>query len=384
MLFIMKFDRIAKAQVLDYLRPGKVVVILGPRRVGKTFLIRQILAETDEPHVLLNGENVATRELFARRSTVALSKMLRGTKFLVIDEAQKIPDIGNALKLMIDTIEGLKILITGSSAFDVENYTGEPLTGRKMTFKMFSIAEQELVPMLDPIEQVDQLHNSLIFGNYPELLQLTTERARFLYLRELLNSYLLKDILTFESIKNSDKIIDLLRLVAFQVGSEVRLSELANALRISRNTVEKYLDLLTKVFIITRVGGFSRNLRKEVTKSSRYYFLDNGIRNILIGNLDGVHLRNDMGILWENYMVSERIKYQQYNYMLVYNYFWRTYDQQEIDWVEDRSGRLHGYEFKWNPRKQPKPPAAWRKAYPDASFEVINPTNYTEWLLPKV
>ena len=191
MLFIMKFDRIAKAQVLDYLRPGKVVVILGPRRVGKTFLIRQILAETDEPHVLLNGENVATRELFARRSTVALSKMLRGTKFLVIDEAQKIPDIGNALKLMIDTIEGLKILITGSSAFDVENYTGEPLTGRKMTFKMFSIAEQELVPMLDPIEQVDQLHNSLIFGNYPELLQLTTERARFLYLRELLNSYLL-------------------------------------------------------------------------------------------------------------------------------------------------------------------------------------------------
>ena len=379
----MKFDRIAKAQVLDYLRPGKVVVILGPRRVGKTFLIQQILAETDEPHVLLNGENVATRELFTRRSTVALSKMLRGTKFLVIDEAQKIPDIGNALKLMIDTIEGLKILITGSSAFDVENYTGEPLTGRKMTFKMFSIAEQELAPMLDPIEQVDQLHNSLIFGNYPELLQLTTERARFLYLRELLNSYLLKDILTFESIKNSDKIIDLLRLVAFQVGSEVSLSELANALRISRNTVEKYLDLLTKVFIITRVGGFSRNLRKEVTKSSRYYFLDNGIRNILIGNLDGVHQRNDMGILWENYMVSERIKYQQYNYILVYNYFWRTYDQQEIDWVEDRSGRLHGYEFKWNPRKQVRPPAAWTKAYPDASFEVISPTNYTKWLLPK-
>ena len=379
----MKFDRIAKAQVLDYLRPGKVVVILGPRRVGKTFLIQQILAETDEPHVLLNGENVATRELFTRRSTVALSKMLRGTKFLVIDEAQKIPDIGNALKLMIDTIEGLKILITGSSAFDVENYTGEPLTGRKMTFKMFSIAEQELAPMLDPIEQVDQLHNSLIFGNYPELLQLTTERARFLYLRELLNSYLLKDILTFESIKNSDKIIDLLRLIAFQVGSEVSLSELANALRISRNTVEKYLDLLTKVFIITRVGGFSRNLRKEVTKSSRYYFLDNGIRNILIGNLDGVHQRNDMGILWENYMVSERIKYQQYNYILVYNYFWRTYDQQEIDWVEDRSGRLHGYEFKWNPRKQVRPPAAWTKAYPDASFEVISPTNYTKWLLPK-
>ena len=378
----MQFDRIAKAQVLDYLRPGKVVVILGPRRVGKTYLIQQILGETDEPHVLLNGEDVATRELFARRSVVALSKLLQGTKFLVIDEAQKIPDIGNALKLMIDTIEGLKILITGSSAFDVENNTGEPLTGRKMTFKMFSIAEQELIPMIDPVAQVDQLHTSLIYGNYPELLQLKTDRERFLYLRELLNSYLLKDILTFESIKNSDKIIDLLRLVAFQVGSELRLSELSNALRISRNTVEKYLDLLTKVFIITRVGALSRNLRKEVAKSSRYYFLDNGIRNILIGNLNEVHLRNDMGILWENYMVSERIKYQQYNYVLVYNYFWRTYDQQEIDWVEDRGGRLYGYEFKWNARKKARPPAAWNKSYPDASFKVVNPDNYTEWLLP--
>ncbi|MEL7221212.1 MAG: ATP-binding protein, partial [Bacteroidota bacterium] len=331
-------------------------------------------------YVLLNGEDIATRELFIRRSKIALERMLNGNSFLIIDEAQKIPDIGNSLKLMVDTIDGLKILITGSSAFDVENYTGEPLTGRKMTFKLYSISEQELSKVTPIINRVDQLHSSLIYGNYPELLQMTTNEEKHLYLRELLNSYLLKDILTFETIQNSDKIINLLRLIAFQVGSEVSIPELSKSLQISRNTVDKYLDLLTKVFIITKVGGFSRNMRKEVNKSNKYYFLDNGIRNILIGNLNPIHLRNDMGILWENYMVSERIKFQNYNHMLVYNYFWRTYDQQEIDWIEDRGGQLYGYEFKWNSSKKVKAPGGWSRAYPEAEFNIINPDNYWEWL----
>jgi len=375
-----QFPRIIKGQVEKYLRPNKVVVLLGPRRVGKTFLIQKILSETKEPYVLLNGEDIATRELFVRRSKIALEKMLNGNNFLIIDEAQKIPDIGNALKLMVDTIDGLKVLITGSSAFDVENHTGEPLTGRKMTFKLYSISEQELSKVNPVINRVDQLHSSLIYGNYPELLQMNTNEEKHLYLRELLNSYLLKDILTFETIQNSDKIIDLLRLIAFQVGSEVSIPELSKSLQISRNTVDKYLDLLTKVFIITKIGGFSRNMRKEVNKSNKYYFLDNGIRNILIGNLNPIHLRNDMGILWENYMVSERVKFQNYNHMLVYNYFWRTYDQQEIDWIEDRGGQLYGYEFKWNSKKKVKAPGGWSKAYSDAEFEVISPDNYFEWL----
>lgn len=374
------YPRIVKAQVEKYLRPNKVVVLLGPRRVGKTFLIQQILSETNEPYVLLNGEDIATRELFSRRSKIALEKIVSGKNFLIIDEAQKIPDIGNALKLMVDEIEGLKILVTGSSAFDVENYTGEPLTGRKMTFKLYSISEQELSKVNPLINKVDQLHSSLIYGNYPELLQMTTDEEKHLYLRELLHSYLLKDILTFETIQNSNKIIDLLRLIAFQTGSEIGIPELSKTLQISRNTVDKYLDLLTKVFVITKVGGFSRNLRKEVTKSSMYYFLDNGIRNILIGNLNPIQLRNDMGILWENYMVSERVKFQSYSNMLVYNYFWRTYDQQEIDWIEDRGGQLHAYEFKWNPKKKVKVPVAWKSAYPDASFSVVNPDTYSEWL----
>ncbi|MEZ4827786.1 MAG: ATP-binding protein [Bacteroidia bacterium] len=372
--------RKVEAQVKTYLKPNKVVVILGPRRVGKTVLIQKITSETTEPYLLLNGEDFGTRELFQRRSIKALTHILDGKKFLIIDEAQKIPDIGHALKLMVDEIPGLKVLITGSSAFDVENYTGEPLTGRKMTFKLFGISEGELSPLESATEKKDNLHERLIYGNYPELLQLETQTEKHLYLRELVNSYLLKDILTFETIRNSDKIIDLLRLVAFQVGSEVKIPELSKSLQMSRNTIDKYLDLLTKVFILYKVGGFSRNLRKEVNKSSRYYFLDNGIRNVLIGNLSPLNLRNDQGALWENYMISERIKFQNYNNMLVYNYFWRTYDQQEIDWVEDRGGKLYGYEFKWNPGKGVKVPGGWSSTYPDAEFHVIHPENYQEWV----
>ena len=377
----MKFiPRIIESHVKEFLRPNKVVVILGPRRVGKTVLIEKIISELTEPYLLLNGEDIATRELFVRRSISSLESILEGKKLLIIDEAQKIPDIGNALKLMVDEISELKVLITGSSAFDVENYTGEPLTGRKMTFKLFGISEEELNGTEKIIDQKDSLHVRLLYGNYPELLQLETLREKHLYLRELVNSYLLKDILTFETIRNSDKIIDLLRLIAFQVGSEVSIPELSNSLQMSRNTVEKYLDLLTKVFIIYKVGGFSRNLRKEVNKSSRYYFLDNGVRNILIGNLNPINLRNDMGILWENYMVGERIKFQNYNDMLVYNYFWRTYDQQEIDWVEDRGGILYGYEFKWNPKRKAKEPVLWKRTYENAAFHVVNNENYVSWV----
>lgn len=380
MAIMLIIPRLVEQQISKYLKPNKVVVLLGSRRVGKTFLLRKFLSETKEPYVLLNGEDVGTKELFARRSISALSQIVDNKKLLVIDEAQKIPDIGNALKLMVDEIKGLKILITGSSAFDIENYTGEPLTGRKMTFKLFAIAEQELTNLESPLEKSDRLYDRLIFGNYPELLQLETQEEKVLYLRDLVNSYLLKDILTFETIRNSDKIIDLLRLIAFQVGSEVKVSELANALQISRNTVDKYLDLLTKVFIIHKLNGFSRNLRKEVNKSSKYYFLDNGIRNTLVGNLNAIPLRNDMDLLWENYMVSERLKYQSYANLLVYNYFWRTYDQQAIDWVEDRGGQLHAYEFKWNAKKTPKAPGGWQANYPEAYFEVITPENYKKWL----
>ena len=220
----------------------------------------------------------------------------------------------------------------------------------------------------------------MVYGNYPELLHIPNNAEKADYLQEILNAYLLKDILTFENIKNSAKVFNLLRLIAYQVGSEVSYQELGQQLSISKNTVERYLDLLTKVFVLHKLEGFSRNMRKEVTKSSKWYFFDNGIRNVLIANLSTVGNRDDVGALWENYIISERIKHQHYRRMLVNNYFWRTYDQQEIDWVEEREGKLFGYEMKWNPKKQPKAPASWQKAYPDASFEVITPGNYMEWI----
>ncbi len=372
--------RTIKPFVQESLVPNKVVVLLGPRRVGKTVLINQILDETTDPYLLLNGEDIATRELFTRRSVENFLQLLDGKLLLIIDEAQKIPDIGRSLKLMIDEIPGLRVLITGSSAFDVENYTGEPLTGRKFTYYLHALADSEYDQIHPLLIRKDKLHERLVYGNYPELLQLTTKVQKNRYLNDLVSSYLLKDILAFEQIKNSDKIVSLLRLLAFQVGSLVSTTEIGQQLGMSGNTVSKYLDLLSKVFIIHRVGGFSRNLRKEVTKTSRWYFFDNGIRNILVANVNPLALRNDVGQLWENYAISERIKLQQYSGMIVNNYFWRTYDQQEIDWVEERGGKLYGYEFKWNTRKQPSAPKGWQSNYPEAEFTVISPDNYADWI----
>lgn len=377
---IVYVDRVIKNQILESLIPNKVVVLLGPRRVGKTILIQQIIDEIEEPYLLMSGEDIRVLELLKRRSTQNYVNLLQGKKLLIIDEAQKIPDIGNILKLMVDQINGLKIIVTGSSAFDMNNYMGEPLTGRKITYNLFALSEQELDQVETILEKRDNLHHRLIYGNYPELLHLKDNEKREEYLREILSSYLLKDILAFENIRNADKIFDLLRLISYQIGGEVSIQELGNQLDMSKNTVDKYLDLLSKVFVLHKINGFSKNLRKEVTKNSRWYFYDNGLRNAVIANLNPIGLRQDVGMLWENYIISERIKYQRYAKMLVNNYFWRTYDQQEIDWVEERGGKLYGYEFKWNPSKKVKIPAAWKKSYEKAEFEVINPDNYLEWI----
>ena len=373
-------ERSIEERLLNSLTPNKVVVLLGPRRTGKTILIKKLKSKLKEPFSLWNGEDFNVQEQLSRRSTSQYRSLLGSRKMLIIDEAQKIPDIGNKLKLMVDEIEDLKILVTGSSAFDINNAIGEPLTGRKKTLYLFPVSEQEYQQLEEPIDRIGNLRNRLIFGNYPELLHLPDREDKIEYLQELVQSYLLKDILAFENIRNSGKILLLLKLVSFQVGSEVSYQELGNQLGISKNTVEKYLNLLTKVFVLFKVGGFSRNLRKEITKSSKWYFYDNGLRNAIIANLSPLELRNDHGLLWENYIISERIKYQAYARMLVNNHFWRTYDQQEIDWVEDREGKLFAYEMKWNHQKRVRVPAAWRKAYPDATFQAITPQNYFPWI----
>ncbi len=365
--------------ILKKLQPNKVVILYGARRVGKTMLVNEILAKVNEPILRLNGDDINVHDKLSIRSIENYKQILGTCKLLYIDEAQKIPEIGLKLKLMIDEIEGLRIIISGSSSFDIHKNAGEPLTGRKYTFTLYTLSENEYTQVENNINKIDKIQERLVFGNYPELLHLPDRQDKVDYLNEMISSYLLKDILVYEHIKNSQKIFNLLRLIAFQIGGEVSLQELGIQLGISKNTVEKYLDLLSKVFILHKVEGFSRNLRKEITKNSRWYFLDNGIRNAVIANFNPLQARNDIGALWENYMISERLKYQEYRRISSNNYFWRTYEQQEIDWVEERDGSLFGYEFKWKEEKI-KIPTQWKSAYPDASFELININNFSEWL----
>jgi predicted AAA+ superfamily ATPase len=365
--------------ILKKLQPNKVVILSGARRVGKTMLVKEILATVNEPILRLNGDDINVHDKLSIRSIENYKQILGTYKLLYIDEAQKIPEIGLKLKLMIDEIEGLRIIISGSSSFDIHKNAREPLTGRKYTFTLYTLSENEYTQIENNINKMDKVRERLVFGNYPELLHLPDRQDKVDYLNEMISSYLLKDILVYEHIKNSQKIFNLLRLIAFQIGGEVSLQELGIQLGISKNTVEKYLDLLSKVFILHKVEGFSRNLRKEITKNSRWYFLDNGIRNAVIANFNPLHARNDIGALWENYMISERLKYQEYKRISSNNYFWRTYEQQEIDWVEERDGSLFGYEFKWKEEKV-KIPTQWKSAYPDASFELININNFSEWL----
>lgn len=365
-------------RIINKLKNNKVIVLLGARRVGKTVLLKQLISKISTDYVIFNGEDINVKELFKTQTIQNFRNLLGSKRLLIIDEAQNIENIGQKLKLMVDEIDDLNIIITGSSAFDISNKTGEPLTGRKYTFNLYPFSESEYNQIEDIIQKPDNLKHRLVFGNYPELIHLNDNKEKKEYLSEVVNSYLLKDILAFENIRNSSKVMNLLRLIAWQVGSEVSYNELGKKLGISKNTVEKYLDLLSKVFILYKVEGFSRNLRKEIVKSSKWYFFDNGIRNTIIANLQNLEFRNDIGILWENYILSERKKYQSNNGIIVNNYFWRTYNGQEIDWIEERDGNLFAYEVKWS--KLAKIPSAWKQAYPDSVFEVINKDNYINWI----
>lgn len=343
-------------------------------------LLRQIQEETDLATLWLNGEDFDVQALLAQRSVAAFGRLLGDTQLLLIDEAQAVPDIGRVLKLMIDSFAKLTIIATGSSAFDLTNQTGEPLTGRRIHFDLFPLAQLELGYSENSLQTRQQLEDRLVFGSYPEVVGLATSRQKIDYLRELVNSYLLKDILMYEQVKNSAKLLQLLQLIALQAGGEVSYDELGRQLGMSKSTVERYLDLLAKVFIIFRLGGYSNNLRKEVTKSSKWYFFDTGIRNALIANFGLLAQRHDVGALWENYLMAERRKANSYQRRAVVPYFWRTYDGQEIDLLEHQNGHLGAYEFKWQNRRV-RIPGSFEKAYPDASFEVVHQDNYLNFIV---
>ncbi len=375
-------ERALTSQFMRKLQPNKVLVILGARRTGKTVFIKNFIKEqVHEPYILLNGEDMMVQTTLSNRTIENYRLLVGNSRLLIIDEAQKIPEIGLILKLMVDSIDDLKIIVTGSSVFDISNKLGEPLTGRKYTVFMFPFAQLEYSRHENIIETKSRLEERLVYGSYPELIHIKGVEEKQDYLREIVNSYLLKDILEFEGVRNSEKMYALLRLIAFQTGNLVSLEEIGKQLSMSRNTVERYLDLLSKVFVVYKLSGFSKNLRSEITKTSKWYFYDNGIRNTIINNFNKISMRNDVGELWENYILSERIKYQHYTGQLANNYFWRTYEQKEIDWIEEKDGHLAAHEIKWNHEKRPNPPKMWTNAYPDSTFTTINTDNYLEWIL---
>ena len=375
----MNIPRKALNLIKNKVQPGKVIILLGARRVGKTFLLNQYLKDMTEKYIFWNGEDFAVHDLLKRRSVQNYKNILGDAKLLIIDEAQKIPDAGMILKLIVDSFENLKIVVTGSSAFDITNLTGEPLTGRKFEITLYPVSENEFRQIEKPGEWFDNLSQRLVYGNLPELANIENQKDKAEYLREIISSYLLKNILAFENLRNSSKLFDLLKLIAFQAGNEVSVQELGKQLPMSKNTVERYLDILSKVFVVYKLNGFSRNLRKEIVKNSKWNFYDNGIRNAIIANFNSITTRDDLGVLWENYLMSERIKHLSYSGVICNRYFWRTYDKQEIDLIEEREGKLFAYEFKWKADKAVVP-AAWESAYPDASYEVITSQNFMDWL----
>lgn len=376
----MEINRLALDLILQKLQPNKVIVLLGARRVGKTELIKKLIEKVNEKVLFLNGDDIESHSLLEIQSTANFKRLLGDTKFLIIDEAQEIPAVGKKLKLMVDTIQDLKILVSGSSAFEINNQLGEPLVGRMKTINLYPIAQMEYTKTENFLDTRNNLEDRLLLGSYPELSHITNREAKISYLKELVNTQLLRDIFVFEGIKKRDKIIALLQIVAFRTGSELSLESIGRDLQISKNTVEKYLDLFSKVFIIYSVSGFSRNRDNEITKMKKWYFVDNGIRNAIINSFNPLNMREDVGKLWENYLNSERMKKMSYTQNFVYDYFWRTHTKQEIDRIEEKNEQLAAFEYKYGKAKA-KIPTEFAKSYPEATFEIINQDNYLDYIM---
>jgi predicted AAA+ superfamily ATPase len=363
------------------MKPNKALVLYGSRQTGKTTLLKKFLSENEGNfrYKLDSGDDVNTQIVLGSSDFKKIINYAKGYDLIAIDEAQRIKNIGMGLKILVDQLPNIKIVVTGSSSFELAGQIGEPLTGRKITLTLFPLSQIEMGKLYNDHDLKSRLDDYLIFGGYPEALTSEGANDKKRVLEELVGSYLLKDILELEKVKSSKLLLDLLRLLAFQVGNEVSLSELGKQLGIDSKTVGRYLDLFEKSFVLINLRGFSRNRRKEITSKSKYYFLDNGIRNAIIANFNPLDIRDDIGKLWENFLVVERLKKQAYDQIYSNNYFWRTWDQKEIDWVEERDGKLFGYEFKWK-SKSGKSSKAWLDNYPEASLEVINNENYLDFV----
>ena len=371
--------RTLQAKIEERLAPGKAVLIYGARRVGKTILLKEIFNNIEGKKMLLIGEDMDVQNMLQNRSVHHYRQLFEGMNLLAIDEAQSIPEIGSVIKLIIDEIPHIQVIATGSSSFDLLNKIGEPLVGRASQFLLTPFSIREIAQKQNGMELRQNLENRIVYGSYPEVVGMTSNTMKEEYLRDIVNAYLLKDILAIDGLRNTAKMNRLLQLVAFQIGSEVSYEELGKQLGMHRETVEKYLDLLSKVFVVYKLGAFSRNMRKEVSKAGKWYFYDNGIRNAIIGNFKDANSRMDMGKLWENFFITEKLKDNQNHLLHCQFHFWRTYDQQEIDLIEEKNEVINAYEMKWG-KKLPKAPAGFMKTYTGADFNVVNPDNYLEFL----
>lgn len=372
----MKFNR--KQTIEATLMPQRVLVIYGPRRVGKTTLLQSYLATQSNRRILsVVGDDLRLRELFATESRTALLDFASSYDIIAIDEAQQIPSIGLGIKMIIDANPEKIIILTGSSSFDLSSQLGEPLTGRHFTLTLLPLAQAEM--QATNFELTGALEQFLIYGSYPEVLTAPDNASRERILNELVSSYLYKDVLALDKIKSPDLLRDIARMIAFQVGKEVSLGEIARSLKADIKTVGRYLDLLEKMFVIRRVRGFSRNLRNEITKKAKYYFLDNGVRNAVVGRFAPLVARDDAGALWENFVFMELVKQTALADRSDNYYFWRTHTGVEIDIIRESGATLTAIECKWN--KSGKAPALWRKTYPESIFTIINRDNYLNTLL---
>lgn len=377
---VMKIQRALFSTIKDKLAStDKVIILYGARQTGKTTLINDVLDVLPGRILRINADELKYLDILASRDLKKIRSLVDGYDVFFIDEAQRIPDIGINLKIMHDQLPRLKVIATGSSSFDLANQVQEPLTGRAWTYILYPISFLELAQQNNRFELEELLPQCLIYGQYPEQFSIVSSDGKYQHLKELTTSYLYRDALELAHIKHSEKLLKLLRLLAFQTGSLVSMTELANTLNISKDTVASYIQLLEKAFIIFRLPGYSRNLRKEITKMEKIYFCDPGVRNMVIGNLQPLADRNDQGALWENFLIMERRKLLAYRSGRANTYFWRTYTGAELDYIEEGEGVLAGYEFKYN-NKTPKPPKTWNEVYPEAGYSCINLDTYFEFV----
>jgi len=365
-------ERLLEKKIRARVSSGKAIVLLGPRQTGKTTLLEKIASEATS-FLLLDCDDYLVREKLENANTETLRQLIGNQRTVFIDEAQRVKNIGLTLKIITDRIKEVQLFVSGSSALELANEINEPLTGRKWEYMLYPVSWQEFSLHAGYLKTQQQLEQRLVFGMYPEVINnIGDEEA---VLRQLSGSYLYKDLLALKSIRKPDLLPKLLKALALQLGNEVSNNELSNLLQVSKDTVGTYIDLLEKAFIIFRLEPLSRNLRNEISTNRKIYFYDNGIRNALIANYNPVAMRQDVGALWENFLISERIKYLHYAGISANTYFWRTKQQQEVDYVEERGGKIYAYEFKWNPKVKVKFPSSFTNSY-NPEKHIINRDNF--------